>query len=197
MTMGRFFRAIATHSRPPDCHGPDGHRRPVRIRRAPGRMSTRAPLSRAVKAVGVFAASLLVLSHAGAVAAADIDLSKRADGIVAYLGVLPSAMIEGAEESAAHGGPKDGKHRVHVLVALFDATTSARIEDATVTARVAPVGLGGAEKPLEPMTLAGTRTYGNYFSLPGRGPYAITVEVLRPGMSRAIDIRFTYEHALQ
>lgn len=36
-------------------------------------------------------------------------------------------------------------------------------------------------KALEPMAIAGKRSYGNYFRMPGNGPYRIEMQIRRPG----------------
>jgi hypothetical protein len=46
---------------------------------------------------------------------------------------------------------------------------------------------------LDPMKIAGTVTYGNYFKMPSAGPYRIAVEVRRPGAAHMIEARFEYK----
>jgi ubiquinone/menaquinone biosynthesis C-methylase UbiE len=47
---------------------------------------------------------------------------------------------------------------------------------------------------LEPMLIAETVTYGNYFQLSGEGPYRIDLSITRPGSATAVKVEFTYEH---
>ena len=133
------------------------------------------------------------------VMAADKSQPKVVDGIAIYLGVLPSEMIQGHPkghpEAEMHGGIPAGEHRYHVLIALFDSSSGKRITDAEVTARVSELGLAGPQKKLEPMLIAGTITYGNYFSLPGWGPYRIQARIHRPGSSQVIETEFEYQHS--
>ena len=82
-----------------------------------------------------------------------------------------------------------------MTVALFDAATGKRITGAQVSARVSELGLSGTEKKLEPMTIAGAISYGNYFRMSGTGIYRIRVQVRRPGMAQAIEAEFEYSHA--
>jgi hypothetical protein len=131
--------------------------------------------------------------------AADRGPSKVVNGIAIYLGVLPSEMIQGHPkghpEAEMHGGIPAGEHRYHILVALFDSSSGRRITDAEVTARVSELGLAGPQKKLEPMVIAGTITYGNYFNLPGWGPYRIRLQIRRPGVSRVIETELEYQHS--
>jgi hypothetical protein len=131
--------------------------------------------------------------------AAETGQSKVVEGVAIYLGILPSEMILGYPkahpEAEMHGGVPAGEHRYHIMVALFDSASGKRITDAEVTAKVSELGLFGPQKKLEPMLIAGTVTYGNYFTLSARGPYRIQVQIRRPGMPRAIEAAFEYARA--
>jgi hypothetical protein len=121
---------------------------------------------------------------------AEVDENpKTADGLTVYLGVLPAAMIQGPEE-AMHGGVPSGRHSYHIVVAVFDATTGARVEDAVVEARVAGLGLAGVTRRLEPMLIAETVTYGNYFELSGDANYRVYLSITRPGSATPIKVEF-------
>jgi hypothetical protein len=129
-----------------------------------------------------------------AVAGAD---RQRADGIMVYLGVVPAEVVLGHApqhpEGQMHGGPPEQPNRYHVMVALFEAASGARISNATVTARVSELALAGTEKRLELMTIAGAATYGNYFPMPNVGPYRIEVHIRRPGVAGEVLTTFDYE----
>ena len=130
--------------------------------------------------------------------AADAESQKTADGLTVYLGVLPTAMIQGeAEEHAAeaHGDVPRGEHAYHVMVAIFDAESGERIEDAVVEAEVTPLGLSPMRRPLEPMRIADTTTYGNYFTMRGDGRYRISVGISRRGARAPVTLEFSYEHS--
>lgn len=126
----------------------------------------------------------------------DHEHSKTASGLTIYLGLVPAQIVRGHlgrhAEAQAHGGPPRGEHVYHLIVAAFDATSGARIEDANVTARVSSLGLAGPQRALEPMKIAETVTYGNYFNLPGRGRYRINVAVERP--QGIVTFEFAYDH---
>jgi hypothetical protein len=135
---------------------------------------------------------------AGVSLAGDLDRYKIADGMGIYLGVMPTDLIADHPlehtEGAMHGRVPLGEHHHHVLVALFEIKTGERITDAEVKANVREVGLAGQVKKLEPMTIAGALTYGNYLELRYRARYLISIHVLRPGSPRVIETKFEYDH---
>jgi hypothetical protein len=63
-----------------------------------------------------------------------------------------------------------------------------------VSARVSEVGLSGEEKTLEPMDIANTITYGNYFQMKGMGPFKIEVSINVPGARDEIKVVFEHRH---
>ena len=93
-----------------------------------------------------------------------------------------------------HGGAPLARGQYHVMVALFDAKTGARISDAQVDAVVAGVGAKGWSVPLQTMSIANAITYGNYFYMTGEGPWRIDLQIRRPGSTRAIAARFEHKH---
>lgn len=120
------------------------------------------------------------------------SLRQTVAGIDIYLGVLPAAMIvghpPGHPEGEMHGGvPGSG---YHVMVALFDAKTGKRIANIQVSAKVVAPSLHTVGKKLEPMTVAGNRTYGNYFNMLRGETYRIDVEVRRRGSPRVVHATF-------
>ena len=142
---------------------------------------------------------VVLVMMAGAAMANGSSLQRVVDGVAIYLGVLPSEMVRGHPkahpEGAMHGSVPASERYHHIIVALFNNQSGDRITDVEVKARVEELGhLSPSEKQLEPMTIADTVTYGNYFKLPGKGPYQITVEIRRPGSSRVIEARFEYRH---
>lgn len=146
----------------------------------------------------LLAASLFLF--AAAAAAADSNLHKVVHGVSIYLGVFPAEMILGQPrpraEAEMHGGVPAGEHRYHVTVALFDNATGRRITGARVKANVSEVGLSGVQKKLEPMLIAGSVSYGNYFNMPSTSnPYHIQVRFELPGVADVIEAEFDYQHA--
>lgn len=108
---------------------------------------------------------------------------ETADGLEVYIGLLPAPMIErfpkGSAEERMHGGTSGRERRYHLVAAIFDSATGQRIERADVRARLTPLGLGSTDKHLEPMTIQGAASYGQYFDLPTNGQYAVSVTVRR------------------
>jgi len=134
-----------------------------------------------------------------AATAADSESYKTVDGLSVYLGVVPASMIQGHEtghtETTMHDGVPSGEHAYHVMVAVFDAESGVRIDDAVVEAEVTPLGLAAVRKPLDVMVIAGATTYGNYFTMRGDGRYRISVSISRPGAAVPVTVEFTYEHS--
>ncbi len=93
-----------------------------------------------------------------------------------------------------HGGPSPGTRRYHVVVALFDSQTGARISDADVKVGLSEVALSGSTRKLEPMQVAGTVTYGNYFDFPVDGQYLIRVQIRRSRTPGDINAVFSHQH---
>jgi hypothetical protein len=129
-----------------------------------------------------------------AVQAVDARMHQVVDGVEVYFGIVPAQLVRGHPpehpEGEMHGGVPVGEN--HILVALFERASGQRITDAEVTAAVSGKGMKRLNKRLEPMTVAGALTYGNYFAMPGTGPYRIEVEIRRPGVARALRASFTW-----
>ena len=118
---------------------------------------------------------VLVRVLSGHRAAAEEMLSKS--GLTVYLGVVPAAIVKGPPPHSAdqpmHGRIPRGPHEYHVVSAIFDDATGARISDANVTAQVSGLGLSGGKQQLEPKRIAETTTYGAFFDLPGFDIYTV------------------------
>jgi cytochrome c5 len=119
------------------------------------------------------------------------------EGTTIYFGVVPADLIRGHPKEypeSVYGVVPFGPAQYYVTVALFDVNNGQRIADAVVRARVSTTMGAGPEKTLEPMTIASSPTYGNYFVMAGAGPYTITVHIRRPSTSDAIQAQFAYTH---
>jgi hypothetical protein len=128
--------------------------------------------------------------------AADSENSKTVGGIVIYVGMLPAELIQGHPaghaEARMHPEGKAGSRQEHLVVALFDAKTGARITDAEVMASVDQPGVHGPKKRLEPMRIADTITYGNFFDVRSQGTYLIQIEIHRPTVAGVIKAEFKH-----
>jgi hypothetical protein len=144
------------------------------------------------------AALLLAAQLTVSAPAAETGQVARVDGLDVYYGVMPAEILRGHPadhvERKMHRGPPRRSGQQHLIVSLFDAGTRQRVESAQVSARVSEPGLVPQQKILEPMQIAETVTYGNFFSMPGPGPYRIEVEVRRHGDSRPMQAVFVYRY---
>ena len=127
------------------------------------------------------------------------DGYQTSDGLAVYFGIVPAAVVRGHPsshaEGAMHGGAGTARHQQHVVVAVFDAETGVRVENARVSARIAGLGdLGRQAIELEPMTIANTVTYGAFVTLPGNDRYEISVDIAAPGRPRTVSVKFSSEH---
>jgi hypothetical protein len=145
--------------------------------------------------------AFLLLLVAGVLAPATADTgsdSKTVGNVVIYLGILPAEMIrghpKGHPEATMHGGQPGGSGQYHVVIALFDAKSGTRITKADISARVSEIGLAGEEKKLEPMEIAGTETYGNFFRMAGHGPFRISLTIRISDQPQEIKAVFEHRH---
>lgn len=124
------------------------------------------------------------------------DNYKLVNGVDVYLGIIPAEIIRqfGTEETegAMHGGIPSGERYHHVMIALFDHKSGNRIENAEIDATVMALGLSGKQKKLEPMVIANTITYGNYFPMTAGETYNIYIKIRITSMQSPIEVRFVY-----
>lgn len=152
---------------------------------------------------GTFVTSVILIALAGC---GSHDQAPRdmqiVDGMVIYLGVTPAELVQGHstrkdDSKALHGGTPESADSHHVVVALFDVDTGARITDARIQADVGDRSYNhGPAKPLEPMHIAGATTYGNFFLMRGENAWRIRLRIERPNAANATEADFRYEHAI-
>lgn len=102
------------------------------------------------------------------------------DGVTMYWGLVPAAVVSDkhALDQLHGGGPKGGGQIHHLVVALFDSKTGARIENAVVRAQLSEIGVVDAPaKYLPPMAIDGRMSFGQLFSVVKEGPYRFRVFV--------------------
>ncbi|WP_068803712.1 hypothetical protein [Immundisolibacter cernigliae] len=142
----------------------------------------------------MLAAALQLMALVASAQAAADPYVRYAEGLVVYFGVMPAEVVRGHPlahpESQMHGRGHESPGEKHVVIALFDAATGARITDATVSARV--VGSAAPARALERMTVAGATSYGNYLPLAGTGSRQIRIEITRPGQGKTAVVTFDY-----
>lgn len=142
--------------------------------------------------------SSIVLMLLAGITALSVDaanpMSRSVDGVAIYVGVVPAAIVRGHAsehaESRMHGGAAVGGQ--HVMIALFDDKSGARIADADVSATVSGPKRYREEKHLEPMLVGSAPSYGNYFSLYEPGAYRIALQIRPAGAPRDIRTTFTW-----
>ena len=144
-----------------------------------------------------FATAILSLVLSATAAGAATEYEKHADGLAVYLGVLPAQLLRGPSNghlATMHGGLPSGSGSHHVVIAVYDERTGKQFDNATVDAAVAPIGTGETRRTLEPMKIANTTTYGNFFPMDGQGPYTISVSIRQQDQRAITNVRFNYAH---
>ena len=162
-------------------------------------------LQRAAPAQGVLALGVILVLGVPPLlgCSQDRDLPRNeqtVDGVTIDLGVLPAELVKGhstgpGDPNALHGGTPPNRDSHHIVVALFDARTGARIGDARIRAGVGNHSYDHEPDTwLEPMQIASTTTYGNFFLMQGEGLWRIHLEIYRAGKSKPLRAEFAYEH---
>jgi len=124
---------------------------------------------------------------------------KVVGGMDVYLGIVPASSIRLQEpsepkEKPMHGGIPRGKGYYHLNISLFDSKTKVEITDADVEVTAEDPLMGGETKKLDAMVFNNDISYGNYFYMPGRNPYNITVHISRPSRSQVDTAKFDFKH---
>ncbi|HUH93565.1 MAG TPA: c-type cytochrome [Casimicrobiaceae bacterium] len=131
---------------------------------------------------------------AAGTAVAGQDFAVAGDTTV-YFGVIAGDTIRAHPKEyppTTYGVPPSAPDQYYVTVAVFDSGSGQRIEAAAVRARVATASGSGPEKTLQPITIAGSRSYGNYFAMGGSGPFKIAVSVKRSDSADTVQAQFDY-----
>lgn len=153
--------------------------------------------SRSEKTLNTVRAFVTVLVLIGAVSisvtvkASEQTQYKNVAGIGVYYGVLPAEVVDGHLTEFMNAGPLSDQ--IHLVVALCDLATSARIENAKVSAAVSPLGIGRPPQALNRMQISGTVTYGGFFERPLDDHLVINIEIDRPGTQQPVSVRFSYD----
>lgn len=131
--------------------------------------------------------------------AAEPRQQRLVGGLEVYYGVTSAEAIRSQPSDQAdrsmHGGVSGHAGQYHLNVSLFDAKSHQRVSDAKVIASVGELGLAAERKPLEPMTIAGTISFGNYFRMSVPGTYRIELEIQRTDSTRPVKAKFDYSHS--
>lgn len=136
----------------------------------------------------------VLLGVALSVSAAERSYRQVVDGVAIYFGVMPAQLVRGHPpghpEGQMHGGAPVGEN--HIMVALFNAQSGERVTGAEIDATITGPDRFKAEKKLEPMAIAGAASFGNYFYMPGAGPYRIRLSIRLPGRHEEIRATFVW-----
>lgn len=144
---------------------------------------------------------LCAIGSAASARADVVEPYQKAGNLAVYLGLLPAEIAKGHPaghpEASMHSGSSAGPRDVHLVAAVFDEAGN-RIENADVSATVLEIGDVDIRRVrLEPMTIAGTVTYGAFVPFPQNQRQKITIEVRRPGETTGTKVDFTYVPAAQ
>ena len=124
---------------------------------------------------------------------------KVVDGVEVYLGIVPAETLReryaaSAPERSLHGGIPGGTGYYHLNVSLFDSKTRRAVTNAAVEVSVSDPVSGTETKKLEPITVKGMTSYGNYFRMTSKNPYRIVVQVQKPGAAREARAEFEFRN---
>jgi len=117
---------------------------------------------------------------------AQIPGSARSGDLVAYVGIVPAAVSRermAADATPQHPAAASAADAHHLVVALFDAASGARIEQANVVAihllpRREPV-----RRSLTPMRTGYVTSFGAEFEISKGAGHLFEIEVTRPGQA--------------
>lgn len=118
---------------------------------------------------------------------------ETSNGVTAYLGVVPSAIVRAQHpDRVLHPSAPMGD--THIVVALYDAVSGARIENAAVEAVIQGERHRAAHRiRLEPMRIDGTLTYGGFVSLAHNDRYHIDVLIRPASSTQETRIQFLFD----
>lgn len=135
-----------------------------------------------------FALLLVLFAHADPVPA---QARQDKEGITVFWGLVPAAVVSekhAVEEMHGHR-PAGGGQVHHLVVAVFDASSGRRIDNAVVRAQLSESGIvDEPPKYLTPMRINGQMSYGQVFSMATAGPYRFRLWVLPPGRKTEIEL---------
>ena len=147
------------------------------------------------KAVAAAVAIAFIATPSGA---GVVDGSKTVDDLRIYLGVLPAGLVRGHKAelaTAVHGGlPRSSVHNIHVLAAVFDKNTGARLSGIRVNARIHGRNQNRWTVSLKPMVVNNALTYGGFTNLGSEEDVMISVDVRRPNRRQVTTAQFEYRH---
>lgn len=147
-------------------------------------------------ASGFLLACLLVVG-APAIAAGGDPGERRTEHFVVYFGIMPAGLAQSRlsahpSDPGPHGATPLLADTHHLVVAVFDTHSGARVTDAAVQAHHVPPHGVAIDKPLLPMALGDTLSYGNAFFIPDGANHRFVVRIRRG--ERVARVEFTYDN---
>lgn len=145
-----------------------------------------------------FAAAVAFALVATPSSAGVADGVKTVDELRIYLGVLPTGLVRRHKAelaTAVHGGlPRSSIHNIHVLAAVFDKNTGARLSGIRVNAGIHGSNQNRWMVPLKPMIVNDALTYGGFTNLGAAQDVMISIDVARPNRKHITTAQFEYNH---
>lgn len=122
--------------------------------------------------------------------------SARSGDLVAYIGIVPAAVARermAADATVQHPAPAATADSHHLVVALFDAVSGTRIEEAVVVATRLSPRRPPVRRALIPMRTGDVISFGGEFEI-SKGPgHLFEIEAKRPGRTPA-SFSFSYDN---
>ena len=121
---------------------------------------------------------------------------KTVDGLVINIGIVDAIHVEhvDAQHGVHTGGHGSGTQ--HIVVAIAEQKSGARVADAAVTIEVRdPKGVR-QKKPATAMVTAGFPDYSEVFDFGWSGKYVVRVVIQRKNGARPVEARFTVNHVI-
>lgn len=136
--------------------------------------------------------ALLVAACTAAPSVVQIPGSARSGDLVAYVGIVPAPVARermAADATPEHPAPEATADLHHLVVALFDAGSGARVEQAEVLATHLSPRQSPVRRALSPMRTGDVLSFGGEFGI-SKGPgHLFEIEAKRPGAKPA---RFSF-----
>lgn len=114
------------------------------------------------------------------------------NGVVLYWGLVPAAIVSQQHAlDEMHGGLPPGGGKInHLVLALFEAKSGRRIDDAVIRAQLTEPGIvDPPARYVPPMVVNGVASYGQLFGMAYGGPYRFRIFVKLP--ERRDEIEFS------
>ena len=112
-----------------------------------------------------------------------------------FFGIASAQSIRDAQNkrgTASIANIPGGANHYYVNVSLRDRASAAVVTDAQVDARVEDPAWRGESKSLDIIAINKGISYGNFFRLPTKGHYVITVKIQRADADRPAEARFEF-----